>query len=105
MSTGDSDVKSKGSEYFEFLGDNDNNKTAGVKPWNETATSGNPDEEPEQVKPQEAPRAGILDRATVLEARKRADSNAGLDIAAFVQEFKILSFDVESVLNGPLPAE
>lgn len=84
------DVKSEGSSDFDFMGADEKTKVAGTK--SETATSGNPE-------------LGVLNLATVTEARKRADSPAGLDIAAFMEEFKLVSMDTEHVLNGPLPKE
>lgn len=108
---GEKDVRSAGSEDFDFMGENEKTKTAGPKISKQQAgiaTGGNPNGKPEDTEPEESPAAqtmGELDLATVLEARKRAESKSGLDIEAFVKEFKILSFDVEQVLNGPLPAK
>ena len=103
------DVKSKGSEDFDFMGENSKTKVAGAKSGkpidDETATSGNPEEESEQEKLSRPKEIGSITREITLEARRRSNTPKGLDISAFVQEFKLLDMDVEHVLNGPLPTE
>ncbi|MCP4489001.1 MAG: hypothetical protein GY820_17065 [Gammaproteobacteria bacterium] len=105
------DVKSKGSEDFDFMGENEKTQVAGSKLSKKQqgiATSGNPKSSRKQKKAPVAPKRTGLTLAVVQEARKRACSPRGLDIEAFLQEFKLQnagSLDIESLLNGPLPTE
>ncbi len=105
------DVKSKGSEDFDFMGQNDKTRQAGKKDG--TATSGSPRDESEKEEDtkgkvsESASESAPLTHFTlklVLEARKRAASPKGLDIELFLKEHNLQgSFDIETVLHGPLP--
>lgn len=94
--------KSAGSEDFDFMQESEKTKVAGQKSSSsETATSGNPKEKTRKKKEIHTPNGLTLKQIRI--AQERAAHPRGLDIAAFMQEFKILAMDTDAVLAFQLP--
>ena len=87
------DVKSEGSENFDFL----EGKPAGEKPAKKESVKAKADRLEKQIATSGKPTAEMI-----AEARKLSGSKKGLDIDKFVTKNRLINVDIEQLLHAPL---